>query len=179
MSERLPPRSPEKPFIGKKVYFSGPISVGTGEDLLFNHELVQYMKENGADVLSEHVGGRNIDETSEFFFNKFGQDVRTIPNPWFLVREVDIRCVDKATHMVAIVNKPSLGIGVEIQRALDKPKMGLNTTPILCLIKADLLGSLSFMVKGVTREESPDFSIETYQGTESAKRIIQNFLINS
>lgn len=167
----------EKPFEGKKIYFSGPISVANEGDLNFNYTLVQFMKENGANVLSEHVGGRSFDERNDIFAKNFGHDRRVEPNPWFFVRGLDIQCVDNATHMIAVVDKPSLGVGSEIQRAIDKPRIGLNQTPILCLVREDLLSGLSFMVRGISKDENPDFVLEVYKTTEDAKEIIQRFLL--
>jgi hypothetical protein len=166
----------ERPFEGKEVYFSGPISAAGNSDLNLNWDLVQFMKDGGAHVLSEHVGGRSFDERNDIFLKNFGRDRRMEPEPWFFVRGIDIAKVDAATHVVAIVNKPSLGIGIEVQRAIDKPKMGLNSTPILCLIQEEVLDELSFMVRGISREENPDFFLEIYKDDKDARKKIFNFL---
>ncbi len=168
-----------KPFEGLKVYYSGSIK-GTPElDPQFPWKLVQYMSENGADVLSEHVAARSQLEMDEIRARRIGisiQEYNEDPHPWVAVRRQDIAWVDQATHLVALVNAPSLGVGMEIQRALDKPKMGLNKTLILCLIQEEIAPRLSFMVRGITSEESPEFQLQTYQNLQQAQSHIFDFL---
>ena len=79
-------------------------------------------------------------------------------------------------HVVALVNAASTGVGMELQRALDKPLMGMNETPILCLIHQDQLQKLSFMVRGVDPEESAVFHLHEYLTLHQAKQHIFDFL---
>jgi hypothetical protein len=101
------------------------------------------------------------------------------PQPWFSVRRQDLEWVDEATHVVALVNAPSLGVGMEIQRAIDKPRLGMNSTPILCLISKDRSPGLSFMIRGVSEEESPLFQLREYENLNQAQKHIHNFLTST
>jgi hypothetical protein len=75
--------------------------------------------------------------------------------------------------VVALVNGPSHGVGMEIERALLKPERGLPLTPILCLIRADLLEKLTWMIRGIKQE---GFYLKTYTDLDSAQKIIFDFL---
>jgi len=166
-----------QPFKGLKVYYSGSIKGVPEQDPQFPWKLVKYMSERGADVLSEHVAARTPEEMESIRASRIGEKVKEIighPEPWFTVREIDVEWVDKATHVVSLVNTPSHGVGMEIERALLKPKIGLNFTPILCLIKEDFLEKLSYMVRGIKDE---GFFLKTYQNIFDAKSLVNDFLL--
>jgi hypothetical protein len=168
-----------KPFEGLKIYYSGSIYGTPESDPEFAWKLVQYMAQNGANVLSEHVAARNKQEMDEIRTRRSGitlQEFQKNPEPWFMVRRQDIKWVDEATHLVALVNSPSHGVGMEIQRAIDKPKLGMSETPILCLIHSELFSKLSFMIRGVTSEESSIFQIKEYRNLQQAQQYIHDFL---
>lgn len=169
----------EKPFAGTKVYYSGSIK-GTSEvDPEFGWKLVQYMAEEGAEVLSEYVAARTKEEREKMLADKIGMELDEMlshPEPWYQIRKKDLEWVDHSTHFVALVNGPSHGVGMELERAILKPNRGLNPTPILCLIQKDQLGKLTYMIRGISMDECPDYFLETYTDLEDAKRIIKAFL---
>lgn len=167
------------PFKGLKIYYSGSIKGAPEADPHFPWHLVQYMAENGADVLSEHVAARSQQEMDHIRAKRIGMTVQRLlanPEPWYGIRKQDIEWVDEATHMVALVNAPSHGVGMEIERALLKPARGLGVTPILCLIHQDLLSKLTFMIRGVAEEESRAFFLQPYTDLRHATSIIHKFL---
>lgn len=171
MSERL--------FEGKKVYYSGSIKGAPEIEPDFAWRLVRYMTENGAVVLSEHVAARNQQEMDEVRARNIGMTVKNMlkqPEPWFGIRKQDLKWVEEATHVVALVNAPSHGVGIELQHAILKPRLGLNTTPILCLIHEQVVDKLSFMVRGLSKDETPCFYLETYRDLETAKSSVKKFL---
>lgn len=163
---------PERPFEGMKIYFSGPIVVAEGGDLNFNWDLVQFMKERGGQVLSEHVGGRNQEERTELFRKNTGKD----QSEDSFVRHMDLKWVNEADAVVAVINKPSFGVGMEIQRAIDKPRMGMKRTPVLCLRSSALTTRESKMITGITDFENTGFKLASYGSEEEAKQIIFDFL---
>ena len=170
--------SRKAPFHGRKVYFSGSIKGAPEPDPHFAWKLVQYMAHGGADVLSEHVAARSRDEMDTVYAARTGQVIQEMlaePEPWWGIREQDNAWVDEASHMVALVNAPSLGVGMEIERALTKPHRGLNETPILGLIHADLLDSLSYMVRWISSEEAA-FQLQEYTSLHDAQRHVGRFL---
>jgi len=168
-----------KLFEGLKVYYSGSIKGTPEPDVEFPWKLVQYMARNGADVLSEHVAARSTKEMDEIRARRIGitiQQLKEDTQPWIGIRRQDLDWVNEATHVVALVNSPSHGVGMEIQRALDKPALGMNETPVLCLVHSELLPKLSFMVRGVTPKESPTFQLRAYQDLQQAQQHIFDFL---
>jgi len=144
----------------------------------FPIKLIQFMVENGAEVLSEHVAYSDKEESNEIFYKKTEVNLKDLPveERAIVVRKQDISWVDEADCVVALVNSPSLGVGMEIQRALDKEKLGMKKTPILCLVKNEMLDKLSFMIRGINIEESEVFQLKTYQGLEEAQGHIFDFL---
>jgi hypothetical protein len=178
MSERKERR--EKPFKGLKVYFSNSIKgeMGGVEDI--GQDVVRFLADNGADVLSENVAYLKPEEGLPIFERRTGIDLTQITEPVErakTIREVDIDWVDEATHLIAIVNGASYGVGVELQRALDKPKMGMNKTPILCLVHQSRLEKLSSMVRGIdAKKEESLFELTVYEAINEVKDNITDFL---
>lgn len=168
-------------FDGKKVYFSGSIKGAPEPDPHFAWKLVQYIGERGADVLSEHVVARSQAEMDQIRALRSGlemQEMLADPEPWFRVSDQDNIWVDEATHMVALVNAPSHGVGMEIGRAILKPERGLNRTPVLALIHRNLLDSLSYMIRGISPEKAA-FQLRTYQDLAEAQAHTHDFLLET
>ncbi len=165
-----------------KVYYSGSISGVPEAEPDFAWHLVQYMIEQGVDVLSEHVAGRTREEMEKIRARRMDlelQEMLSREKPWFDIRKLDTEWVDEATHMVALVNAPSHGVGMEIERALLKPERGLPETPILCLVHSNLKEKLSYMIRGIRKEEYPNFFLATYDNLEEAKEIVRTFLMST
>ena len=173
----------EKLFDGLKVYFSNSIrgEMGSVEDI--GVEIVNFMAENGANVLSENVAFLEPEIGLPMFQRRTGIDLTKVTvaeERARIIREVDISWVDEATHLVAVVNGASYGVGMELQRAMDKPKMDMNETPVLCLVHKSCLESLSSMVRGVdTKKEGSNFELKVYEDVDGAKEIISDFLLRN
>jgi len=162
-----------------KIYFSGSIEGVKHKDTNFSWELVQYMKELGFNVLSEHVAARDRKEMSKLFHKNTGLG-KTAPDKKYLVAyEWDMKWVDECNYLIAVVDGPSHGVGMEIMRAILKPERGLNETKILCLVSEENIGKLSGMIQGVPRDEYPNYDVMTYSGLENAKEIVNKFLKKS
>lgn len=159
-----------------KIYFSGSIYGIKHKDPDFSWDLVQHMKEKGFNVLSEHVAGRNRKEMREIFKKNTGVDQGNKEERYFVAYEWDMKWVDECNYLIAVVDGPSHGVGMEIMRAILKSERGLNTTKILCLVHEDNIKSLSGMIQGVPREQYPDFKVEEYTDLENAKDIVNRLL---
>lgn len=159
-----------------KIYFSGSIDGVRHKDPSFTWKLAQYAIGLGFVVLDEEVVALTREKGFEIYLEKTGIDLTKINNPEPLVYKKNVGGVDQANYLIAIVDGPSHGVGMELMRALLKPKMGLNETKILCLLHKDNLPRLSWMIKGVSKGEYPNFEIKTYQDLESAKEIVKVFL---
>lgn len=171
----------EKPFEGKKVYFGASIKGAKVHDPALLKELVQFMKEGGADVLSEQVAAETREEMDELYFLKTGVRITEVENPKVLVRRNAIKGVDEADYMVMVVTSPSIGVGMELQRGIDKGKLGLNHTKILCLCRQDVLDEddLTLMVTGIEPGEHSDFHVFGYTSAGDAKEAVFKFLTDS
>jgi len=153
---------------GKKIYFSNSISGVPDLDREFGYNLVNFMINHGAHVLSEHVAARTP-EGSTRIRKKNNISLEGVENIAREIRKQDIDFVDNATHFIAIVNSPSHGVGMEIERALLKPARGLPATPILCLVHESRFEKLSGMISGVGLEESSCFYLKIYKTLEYAQ----------
>jgi len=170
----------DKPFAGVVVYYSGSIHGSPEPDEMLPTKIKDYLLVNGANVLSEHVAASTKDEMRKVLAGRTGKTVAEFDqmsdHDWALfIRKTDIDWVNRATHVVALVNGASHGVGMELQRALDKPRLGLSETPILCLRHADTMDTLSLMIRGITKEESPSFTLVPYKNFEDIKRAIDSF----
>jgi hypothetical protein len=166
----------EKPFVGKNVYFSNSMQGIQNQEKDFGYNVVQYLLENGANVLDQHVGGRDQDERDRLFLVDNGFELNRSDNPWVAVEQADVKLVDKASHVIAFVDGASHGVGSEVQRAIDLYEFGINKKEILCLIQEDRFKDLSWMVRGKESHKYPNFHLETYKDLEDAKIKVFNFL---
>ena len=165
-----------RPFERAKVFYSGSIRGAPEADPDFAWHIVRFLVRGGAEILTEHVAARSVAEMERIRARKMGRSVQELyadPERWYRIRSLDAGWVDEATHLIALVNSPSHGVGMEIERALLKPERGLGLTPILCLIHGDRLDSLSYMIRGI---REPGFYLRTYSGLVDAKRIVREFL---
>jgi hypothetical protein len=76
------------------------------------------------------------------------------------------------------VSTPSLGTGIEIAHAYLRPRIGLSLIPVLALYEKDYWpNKLSTMIKGISKETVPHFTLIEYKNLEDGKKIINEFLI--
>lgn len=168
-------------FKNSRVYYSGSIR-GIVPDPLIGYEVVKYMLENGANVPSAHVAGRNKEEMKQVFYlmsqrglDENGEDNRNAE----MAYEVDMNWIDSATHIVSVVDGPSHGVGMEIMRALLKPARGLNYTPVLCLVSEENFEKVSWMITGASFEFGDAIQVIPYKDSEDAKEIVRHFLLEN
>jgi len=77
------------------------------------------------------------------------------------------------------VSTPSLGTGVEIAHAYLRPRLGLSAVPILALYEKNYWpNKLSTMIKGISTEIAPLFTLKEYENLDDGKKIINEFLID-
>jgi hypothetical protein len=170
-------REVEKPFSGCRVYFSNSISLLANQEAGLGSDVIQYMVENGAEVLDRHVGGKDEAERIAIFKEEFGFNYNDKDNPKAAVEQKDIELVDRATHVIAFVDGPSHGVGNEIQRAIDRYEFKGDDVRILCLVSKENAKKLSWMISGKDDPKYPMFHLRTYWGVEDAKAQIFGFLM--
>ncbi|EKD67520.1 MAG: hypothetical protein ACD_48C00362G0003 [uncultured bacterium] len=155
----------------KLVYFSGSVLGKLNQPQQLAIVLVNHIRSKGVEVLDVYAASRKYYDESEEI-----QKAKHQSEPWFTVETVDINDIDRSTHLIALVNGPSHGVGMEIQRAVDNVEMGKSRIKILCLVQERRLKEISWMIRGKQKKEYPNFSLKTYKNLEDAKKIVDSFL---
>lgn len=169
----------ENLFQGKVIYYSGSIR-GHDADKELAYRIVAFMQENGANVLDPHVAARNAEERSRLFYETSGINIAAIKSRTkraMVARKQDLEWVDKASHLVALVTDPSLGVGIEIEHTITKPRLGLNKTPMLFLVSEEIYKQDKFsnMILGINPREA-DYAVGVYKTEEDIQWMITEFL---
>ncbi len=157
----------------KKVYYSASITGAKGVSEDFQMNIIRHMQSLGFKVLSEHVGIHDAQKLFAKMSENAGVNIPKRDGYEREIRETDIRWVEEADYFVGLVDGPSLGVGIEIEHALLRSRMGLPPCKILCLVHADNFAKLSAMVKGITAD---NFNLKKYTSENNAKEIIKLFL---
>ena len=132
------------------IYFAGAIAGGR-EHQSMHEKIIEHLKQYG-EVLTEHVGDRNISQQGETHLS----DTE--------IYDRDLAWLSESDVIVAEVSTPSLGVGYEISKA-----EGMNKK-ILCLFQIQEGKRLSAMVRG-----NNGFVIEDYESVEQALEKIDSF----
>lgn len=136
-----------------KIYFSGSIAGGR-KYLDIYKKIVAHLKQQGHEVLSEHIVIDNIFE----FENKLQ------PAEIF---ERDIHMLNECDVVIAEVSNPSLGVGYEICYALE------HQIPTLGLFQPGIF--VSRMILGNT---SPYLTLSDYNNEKAVVEQMETFLKN-
>ena len=128
------------------IYFSGAIAGGRQKQKLYK-DLITYCKQFGF-VFNECVGKKNI-------------NVHKSMN----VYDRNMDWVDECDLFIAEVTVPSLGVGMEIERAISKK------IPVLCLFDMNEPRETSRMITNCKH-----ISLIGYSTPENAKKVIDEFL---
>ncbi|HSX49083.1 MAG TPA: hypothetical protein VLE44_02385 [Candidatus Saccharimonadales bacterium] len=175
MVERVEQR--EKIFEGKKIFVAAPIKGVPNPNPHLVGSMVRYLKEGGATVLSEHVAAETIEELNSMFIKENGIDRFNIDNPSPAIRTANLISIEIAEYFIGFVDTPSAGVTILMHEAIRKHRMGMNLTPVLCLVSEDKWEELSNMVKGISENDSPAAEVRKYVSTEHAKRVARDFLL--
>ncbi|HJA47251.1 MAG TPA: nucleoside 2-deoxyribosyltransferase [Candidatus Limosilactobacillus excrementigallinarum] len=98
-----------------KIYFAASISGGRGDQELYR-QLIDFMKELGHQVLTEHIGNPNLSKDGEHELSATE------------IRDRDISWLEESDIVVAETTQPSLGVGYELAYAekINKPVLILH-----------------------------------------------------
>lgn len=138
----------------KKVYFAGSVRGGRTKLKIFKKIIELLQHSFGMKVLTNHIGREDVLE----FEKKKGSKH---------VYERDMKWLDESELLIAEVSTPSLGVGYEIARAVEK---GI---PVLCLCDEGTKEKLSWIIKGNT---SSNFRLVFYREEADIKDAITEFL---
>lgn len=154
----------------KIVYFAGAIR---GDRVMAGlmPELVGFIKNLGATVLTEHVAKR---EPIEAFAKAIGKEKESLRAED--IEKQDIKWLDQATHVIAEISGASTGTGREIEYARNKHNFAKVPAKVLCLYHSGREFEASPMIRGMTIEKYPNVEVRKYNDTDEAKSIIKEFL---
>ena len=134
-----------------KIYYATSIrGGGSPETAQANIALIDYLKKFGK-VLTEHFAEAGIKDIGETEIT----DVK--------IHDRDMQWIETADVIVAEVSNPSLGVGYEIGRGIEKGKR------ILCLRNSNAK-KLSAMISGCS-----ELTVKNYDDIEDAKGFIDAF----
>ncbi len=134
-----------------KIYFCGSIRGGRQLAAVYA-DIVGLLKKYGQ-VISEHIGNDAAIETKD----------RQLTD--MQIHDRDLGWIAESDLIVAEVTVPSLGVGYEIGRSLERGK------PVLCLFNPSLSGHLSAMIAGCL-----DLKVESYSRIEELVPMIDGFI---
>ena len=165
-----------------KIYYSGSILGVPEEDLELPVKIVQFLLKEGHEVLSKNVAFPSNYTNADGTKIKLPQailDMQPIPTGEELhkaIRKIDTECVDSAEYIIALINGPSHGVGMEVERALLREERGLPAAQILCLAQERNKNKISPMIRGVDRDIYRNFDIFLYTDFEDIKVKLKSFV---
>jgi len=129
-------------------------------------------------VYTEHTTGKTYEEAIQKLEQAIGPLPKDEQQRKIYVRNKMIEAIE-GDIIAAIfeVSTPSLGTGIEIAHAYLRPRLGLPLIPVLALYEKDYWpNKLSTMIKGISNETVPQFTLKEYENLEEGKKILNAFL---
>jgi hypothetical protein len=164
-----------------KVFYGAAIQGAENREKRANIHItiIDLIKKQGFDVYTEHTTGKTYKEAIEKLEQSIGKMPKDDRKRRIFVRNKMIEGIESDIKAAVFeVSTPSLGTGVEIAHAYLRPRMGLKEIPILALYEKDYWpNKLSTMIRGISREEFPNFNLVEYKSIDDVNKIIQNFLV--
>lgn len=145
--------------MGNEIYFGGSIRGGRADADLYG-QIIEYLKYHGK-VLTEHIGDKTLSATGEA--NKTSEFIHDRDMDWLgIVKKV-----------VAEITHPSLGVGYEIGRVVERNSWVSESDKkrILCLYRSSIDRQFSLLRGGCG-----GFSPAEYGSVAEACAIIDNFM---
>ncbi len=142
--------------------------------------LIDAIKAEGFRVPTQHTTSRNREEATKMFEKEFGKIPREGIERTIYGRNKPIDIIEgDIVAAIFEVSVPGLGTGIELAHAYLRPRMRLKEIPVLALYEKDYWpNNLSTMIRGITKEKVPSFTLKEYTSLEEAKEIVKEFLKN-
>lgn len=150
------------------IFFSAPIKGEREKAKETIIELGEWMKKKGIIILNEHVVSEN---PREVLAEKMKKPVGELTMEEIESYNSSKLCI--ASRVIAEVSGASTGVGIEVEFARTKGRLGLAPAEVLCLYHEDYKDSVSPMIRGMNCE---NVEVSPYKNIEEAKYIIRNFL---
>jgi hypothetical protein len=131
-------------------------------------------------VYTEHTTGKTYEEAIQKLEQAIGPLPKDEQQRKIYVRNKMIEAIEGDIRAAIFeVSTPSLGTGIEIAHAYLRPRLGLPLIPVLALYEKDYWpNKLSTMIKGISKENVPHFSLKEYEDFDDIKIILSEFLHN-
>lgn len=164
----------------KKVFYGAAIqgSKNRKERSHVHEFIIKTIKKNGFQVFTEHTTGRTYEEAIKKLEYSIGPIPKDEAERKIFVRNKMIEAIE-GDIIAAIfeVSTPSLGTGVEISHAYLRPRLGLSTIPVIALYEKNYWpNKLSTMIKGISKENVPNFTLKEYEELDEINIILTDFL---
>ncbi len=155
-----------------RIFFGGAIQGAQNRpERAHAHRLIiEALKENGCDVLSEHTTGEDVAATSALLVRSIGPLPADRLERAALIRRQMIEMIESDIDAAVFeTSVPSLGTGIEIAHAYLRPRLGLKPIPVIALYQQDYWpNNLSTMITGITSTDCACFEIIEYPSPETA-----------
>jgi hypothetical protein len=166
----------------KKIFYGAAIqgSKNRKERSQVHTFIIDTIKKYGFEVYTEHTTGTTYEEAIQ----KLEQSIGHIPTDEqkrrIYVRNKMIDGIEGDIKAAIFdVSTPSLGTGIEIAHAYLRPRIGLSEIPVLALYEKNYWpNKLSTMIKGISKDEIPNFSLKEYENSRDIDKILKVFLTN-
>lgn len=166
----------------ERVFFGAAIqgAIDRAERAPVNKSVIDLIRRSGLDVVSEHTIGLNKEETMMLLEKGLG----TLPHDHSErsrhIRKAMLDLIDGDIVLAVFeVSVPSLGTGIEFDRACTRPDRGLSPIPIVALYQKDYWPhGLSTMISGVNPGEFPSYSLIEYESISDLESQLGAFLSN-
>jgi len=167
----------------KKVFYGAAIQGSRdGKERSQGHEFfIKTIQKQDYEVYTEHTTGKTYEEA----IRKLEQAIGPLPKDELqrkiYVRNKMIEAIEGDIKAVIFeVSTPSLGTGIEIAHAYLRPRLGLPVIPVLALYEKDFWpNKLSTMIRGISTENVPHFTLKEYKTLEDGKENLNEFLFNT
>ena len=162
-----------------KVFYGAAIQGAENREKRANiHKtIIDSIKKQGFEVYTEHTTGTTYAEAIEKLEESIGKMPKDDLERRIFVRNKMIEGIESdIVAAVFEVSTPSLGTGIEITHTYLRPRMGIKEIPILALYEKNYWpNKLSTMIRGISKEELPNFNLIEYNNIDDLDNIIQNF----
>ena len=134
-------------------------------------------------MLTEHVAYADDKHVKDSLFARnTGRDIEALSKtPGALdqfIRQQAFLWLDDCTHFIGVVNVPSWGVGMEIERCLSRPQRNLPPAKMLLLrsVELDATARLSPVITGINSTEFPFCQLFRYSDEAEVLQTIESFL---
>jgi uncharacterized protein YhaN len=165
----------------KKVFYGAAIqgSRDRKERSKVHEFFIETIQKQDYEVYTEHTTGKTYEEAIQKLERAIGPLPKDELERKIYVRNKMIEAVEGDIKAAIFeVSTPSLGTGIEIAHAYLRPRLGLPIIPVLALYEKDYWpNKLSTMIRGISKEGVPHFTLKEYVNLDDGKKIIKEFLI--